>query len=140
MKRAPISRMSDKKRAEQKDERKAKAIARVRVNALNFGHCEVCSGAPAAEFAHRLAAGRQGKWRASNGLYLCHSCHAAQRDHKGGEGLATALGQVLPSMRNGERPDPEQVPVQCVYGRVYLTDLGDVIPVGADDPEIVEVI
>ena len=121
-------------------EKKAKAIARARASTRNDGRCEIGCGRPATDFAHRLARSRMGKWQASNGLMLCSLCHSAQRDGKGGEGLATALGQVLPSMVNGERPDPEQVPVQCVYGRVYLTDLGDVIPVGADDLEIVEVI
>ena len=128
--------------SQSKEEKKAKAITGARCMSLNSGMCEVCGQRPASEAAHRLARGRMGEHRASNLLMLCNpgGCHDAQRDGKGGEGLATALGQVLPSMRNGERPDPEQVPVQCVYGRVYLKDDGDVIPVGAGDLEIVEVI
>ena len=124
------------------NEAKARAIVKVRVMALNRGMCEVCGQAPAAEMAHRLARGRMGKWQPSNILALCgpDGCHAAQRDGKGGERLATALGQVLPSTVNGQRPDPEQVPVQTVYGRVRLLDDGSVIPVQAADPAIEEVI
>ena len=122
------------------DERKAKAVARVRCSILNSGMCEVCGMAPASQFAHRLARSRLGEWRASNGLYTCEQCHSRQRDGKGGEALATRLGQVLPSMVNGERPDPERVPVQTVYGRVFLRDSGDVVPAESVDAAIVEVL
>lgn len=111
-------------------EQKAKAIAKVRCMVHASGACEVCGQRAAAEFAHRLARSRMGKWQASNGLYLCHQCHAAQRDGKGGEALATSLGQVLPSMVDGERPDPEQVPVACIYGYVLLNDRGGWRPAG----------
>lgn len=109
-------------------EKRAKAIAKVRCMVLASGACEVCGQRPAAEFAHRLARSRMGEWTASNGLYLCHECHAAQRDGKGGEALATKLGQVLPSMIDGKRPDPAKIPVACIYGWSLLADDGDVIP------------
>ena len=118
--------------SQSREEKKAKAIARVRCVRLGGGLCEVCGLAPASQFAHRLARSRMGRWQASNGLYTCEPCHSAQRNGKGGEQLATALGQVLPSMVNSERPDPEKAPVQTVYGRVLLKDDGSVIPVGAD--------
>ena len=88
--------------------------------------CEVCCRAGAVEMAHRIARSQMGEWRASNILALCHSCHEAQRDAKGGGIVARALGQTLHPFTDGQRTDPESVPVQTIYGRVLLKDDGTV--------------
>jgi hypothetical protein len=139
VKRSPLRNKSDKKRRAARAEAQAKNIVRERCATLNDQMCEICCQRPADDPAHRLSSGRQGDWRASNLIAACRLCHDLQR-HKDGERLATKLGQVLPSEVGGVRPDPERVPVQLVYGHVYLTDLGGVIPVQAADPAIEEVI
>lgn len=88
------------------------------------GVCEQCGQSRATDMAHRLARSRMGRWQPSNVLHLCARDHAAQRDGRGGEDLATALGQVLPSMVDGHRPDPRLIPVATRYGWVFLDDDG----------------
>lgn len=123
--------VSKKRQAVRPSEAKARAIVRVRCAALNYGRCEICAAAVATDFAHRLARSRMGEWTASNGLATCRLCHEAQRDGKGGEALATRLGQVLPSLVEGVKPDPSKIPVATAYGWVLLADDGDVIPANA---------
>ncbi|GAB3304075.1 HNH endonuclease [Epidermidibacterium keratini] len=111
-------------REKRRDETKARLLVRMRCFNNNGGLCEICGQREAADPAHRLATGRNGGWHSSNLIAACRPCHDQQRDGKGGEQLATMLGQVLPSRVNGEQPVPACVPVQLVYGRVYLDDAG----------------
>lgn len=123
--RLPQRSQSDTAKQKRSAERRMKDLVQQRAHEHNDGMCEVCRREYGREVAHRQAkGGRGGEHRASNALYLCHDCHAAQRDGRGGEELATQLGQVLPSMIGGEKPNPAVIPVYCVYGRVLLDDLG----------------
>lgn len=65
------------------EEKLAKRIVRAR----SKGWCEIrlpgiCVGR-ALDFSHRIAAGRGGKWLASNGLDACRFCHEAITNTRG---------------------------------------------------------
>lgn len=108
-------------------ERLAKRITRAR----SGGWCEirlpgVCVGR-ALDFSHRIAAGRGGKWLASNGLDACRFCHEAITNTRGKRAEYERLGYIV---RTGA--DTTAVPVWLNGERwVLLDDSGNYVEVGA---------
>ena len=89
--------------------------ARRVVTARSRGLCEAC-GAPATDWAHRIARSQGGPWAASNGVHLCRRCHAACH---AAPLQAIEVGLILRSWQ-----DPRTVPVKFRDGLWLLDDNG----------------
>jgi hypothetical protein len=89
------------------------------------GRCELCP-AVGSEWSHRVARGRGGMWAPSNGLWLCHGCHAkchAQPDTARAHGWHLSTGT-----------DPLEAPAYITPGHLWrswwrLDDEGLYLPV-----------
>lgn len=114
MKKTPLRRTPKRKRGEKAREDRARTL----VYARSGGYCECCGEMQASEWHHRQSRAVGGRWVASNGLHLCHSCHQWITAHPA---VSYRKGWMVRST-----DEPQEVPVVLSGppGAVYLDDDG----------------